>query len=182
MFQATLRRPWRLLILAAAGLLAGCSSGGALYEFDPAFSVNLVKPVITDKNANQLSPLKYKIYKDYGCPDYMRIMWTRSGEPQTSTSRILRAKGRRVRQLERTWIYLDQGKEFRFRGERGVEQKPLTDDIRTICDEGDPQEIMVYGGSTDFPRRVYRYYSGKQFQFDLEGNHLRTMYFPSMTR
>jgi hypothetical protein len=56
-----------------------------------------------------------------------------------------------------SWVYLDREIEVTFE-ESGVEEKPLTDEIRALCELGDPDEIknISQDASVRHVRYIYR--------------------------
>ena len=161
------------LAAALVVLTTGCAQDPG-YHFDPRFSVNLIRPTLTDENVKALSPANREIYQLYGHPDYMRLFWNSKGELTTRAKEWSRINANQHNRLPRSWIYLDRGKEIIFTGANNYKQVDLTDQVRVICELGDPGDIQrrVIDEESYFVEWTYLD-RGERYYFDEQGHQTR---------
>jgi hypothetical protein len=159
----------------ALALLCACDQDLAI---NPEFSVNLFAPGPKWPNERKLTPAQKEVYKRYGRPDNFRVFWNPHG---TLLNRLEVGK-----QLEKmkpsqlppySWIFLKNGKEIVFGGS-GYEERPLTDQVRTLVRYGDPEDVKeLQNGVTE-----WMYFSvGKQYKFH-DGALVEEKDFPALGR
>lgn len=174
---------WRFVAFCAVvfgclGLATGCGGGkNRRLTADPTFSINVL-PLPGDwpndkkdwPKDERKAAFQQAVYDEYGRPDYFRVLYDRTG--RVITQRELREKMwlERDKRKKRTetefeWIYLEKGLAFRFEP-KGPVKRDLPDNLRTLCDYGDPMEIKT---TVDINKRnmvIYQYYDrGKIFYF-----------------
>ncbi|MCX7050102.1 MAG: hypothetical protein NTX50_32035 [Candidatus Sumerlaeota bacterium] len=176
----------KLMGAAAALILAlaqtGCFSSDPFYIMTEQYSVNIVKPNLNSKNIPLLTPAQKKIYDQFGPPDYMRLLWTPDGDLAHRIKERYHLKDIFLNALERTWIYMDRngGIEVRFKG-ADINIQRLTDLIRTVCEQGDPSNVIERNENRDHPAKELEYFSkGVRFRFDESGALVNKSFFDKM--
>ncbi len=179
---AFLRRLSFLVALAAISLaLPGCvvTSIQAIFspnlvsqEMDPYYSINIVKTPVwwpdedTFKTKGRATAnLEKSYYETWGKPDYFRIVYNR--DRTLIDYETFGAMGANVpNRPELTWIYMERKMEVVFSEREGLKENPLTDEIRTACELGDPDQIVILNDGSG-QRRVKYFYrrTGKVYTF-----------------
>lgn len=160
------------LLLLVLLVLSGCTLKGSInYIFgpnhvmeglDPEVSFNVLSPPWwwpdEDTFLPKDSPVgqsKKDYYDEHGAPDFIRVWYSNEGVPlarATVTSRqgLPEPKGT-------SWIYRERQVEVFF-GKNGSSEKPLNDEVSTICEFGDPDEVRFLGNDPNvrYVRYIYR--------------------------
>ncbi len=145
---------------------------------DPLFSLNVAEVPpdwpLEEKDWSlnpYIAAQQQRTYQLNGIPDYFYIFWNRDGRPITnkefSQEQWVNRNNNRRREGPQDigWIYLDQEKVFRF-SRRGIQELDLTDQIETIIDYGDPEDIKTANDTLGDSTTIYTYYSeGKVYTF-----------------
>lgn len=167
-------------VALAVALLSGCSTVAPVYNFDPDFSMNVAKSSFNAKNFVTLSPAEKEIHSRYGPPDFIRFFWNPQGDLAGRMQR-LSAVGKKPKDLERTWVYLQRGVEVCFKGRTEYDIKPLSDSIRLLCEQGDPEEVVEHRENKSHPYSDFIYYKkGIRYKMDENGQMLQKMSFTRM--
>lgn len=147
--------PLRLRLFAcllAVAALCGCARNKNVLEFDPRFSMNLIKPPaeFPPKKA-KLTPAESEALARLGKPDFIRVWWRPDGTPITSSD--LSGKRDQIPQMlstnKKSWIYMSGGEEGEpievlFRGNgAGYTKRPVGETLKLICQYGDPSSKSV---------------------------------------
>ncbi|CAN5246088.1 hypothetical protein BH09SUM1_BH09SUM1_10450 [soil metagenome] len=173
----------RVLMFAFCALLAGVTAcGGSKPKSrklapDPTFSLNVIEvpadwpdekrdwPVDPVTSAQQQA-----VYEQNGKPDFFRILWNRDGRLMMQRELAADAWNKRNAKKpqaapEMEWIYLDKAMTYQFK-RGGVIKKNLPDNIRTVTEYGDPEEMKESVDMSGAPNLIYQYYNrGKVFYF-----------------
>jgi hypothetical protein len=166
-----------MVALVGLMMIPGCGSKGRRIKPDITFSYNVVATPADWPNEKKdwpkdprMAAFQQAVYEEHGAPDFFRILYDRSG--RVVTQRELKEKAwvqRNNKQArldtEFEWIYLDKKLTYRFEA-RGPIKADLPDNIRILCEYGDPMEMKT---TIDINKRnlvIYQYYDrGKIFYF-----------------
>ena len=162
-FRYTLPTLALAAILMLSLLAAACSSAKKGYTFKPEFSVN-VGTVDPDwpKKIEKLSLAEQEMLKMRGRPDWVRIWWMPNGEiVDAMTVRRTNEGKREGKSL--SWIYLEGNEEVVFPDQTHFRALPLTDELRCVCELGDPQEIRRIPDSQGRLVEQWRYINRGRF-------------------
>ena len=156
------------MALTALLFLPGCTIKGTMdwifgrnyitEAIDPAFSYNVVRLPWwwPDEDTFDIHTPEGKAqkayYKEHGKPEFIRLLYNTPGTvlPPAAVSIISGPPSPR----STSWVYTERKVEATF-SVKGVEEKPLNDEVATICERGDPDEIKDL--SKDSKLRVVRY-------------------------
>lgn len=117
-------------------------------HLNPAFSINVVKTpewwpdddtFKTKRNPTGEAQRAY--YEQWGRPDFIRLIY-RKDRTVIDFDTYWANNSRLPPVIGYAWVYLDRKIETHFNEKTGVEEGPLSDEIRMICDEGDPDQIL----------------------------------------
>lgn len=120
--------------------------------------------------------VRQAVYEKEGAPDHFRFRWRKDGKPVTrrEVTEMLFVKDKSKRSLRRftegkdlpmDWVYKDKGEIYTFT-KKGAEKSPLPDELKVICEYGDPQEIKNSVDVSRRPVQIYQYYDqGKIYYF-----------------
>lgn len=169
--------------LLAIGLvfLSGCAlrdsiqwifgPNNVMEGMNPRFSFNVFEPPkwwpdedsFTSRD-KVIGNLKKQYYDEHGAPDYLRVWYNPEGTP------LPRESVTHSRELPEpksfSWIYLSRNVEVVFT-RQGAEEKPISDEVKTICENGDPDEVRFIGHDPNI--RMVRYiYHQKGLQIDFQ--------------
>lgn len=125
---------WIVLLV----VLIGCAHSGQIV-FNPKFSVNLATPCKSWPEEKKLTPAQREVLAKYGPPDYFHIWWTKQGEIQTYLK--VDRKFPRIHDYDRSWIYLDRNEDIVFKSDTHHVVLPISDQLRVVCEYGDPEDI-----------------------------------------
>ncbi len=184
------------LLVVTAGLVAACGGRGGPRVMVPNsdFSINVVEAPgdwpdeERDWHADPvIAAQQQRVYEAYGKPDYFRFLWRRDGQvvrqgdlfDMISAQRVDPAKFIAERNPDMEWVYLDRGITYRFT-RSGPQQAPLPDNIRVICEEGDPQEIKENPGADGARMLTYQYYNTGMIYYFRDGEKIREERQPPM--
>ncbi|MDK2970974.1 MAG: hypothetical protein PWP23_729 [Candidatus Sumerlaeota bacterium] len=154
------------VLMVALALALACEKGpeDKPVTLDPQFSVNVMAVPTFWPREDMDWPeephervVQENVYREYGRPDYFRNVHTfdrRIVLPiELEEGHVL--AGRRPKALTQ-WIYIDEGKVLTFDGGK-FEESELTDEVRTVCTYGDPQDIKRFD-RPEFEQVSYLYY------------------------
>jgi hypothetical protein len=147
------------VIVMLSLLAAACSSAGKGYPFKPEFSVNIAK---VDPRIAKLSLAEQEMLKIRGQPDWVHIWWMPNGEIVDAMTVRRTNEGKREG-MSRSWIYLEENEEIVFLDQTHFRTLPLTDELRCVCELGDPQEIRRIPDSQGRLAEQWRYYNRGRF-------------------
>jgi hypothetical protein len=175
-------RVLRLVIVTLFAVVAtACGGSGPRFiEPDITFSVNIIAvPAdwpIEDEDWPEdidMALRQQRAYEKYGKPEFFRVRWNREGRVISRTELQQRMNAQKERKVdrflkaldaEREWLYRERNLLLRFHKDR-VEERPLPDTLRILCDFGDPHEVTQTADALG-PLVVYRYFDrGKVFYF-----------------
>jgi len=168
--------------LTVAALLMGSSScpRDLASNVDSKFSVNLVRPSATWPKINTLSPGETEAYGKYGQPDYFRVWYNKGGEIATSREAGPIIRGRQVSELPRSWIYEAGGIELRFVSPTKFMEVPISDQIKVLCQRGDPQERDVLSLVDGKAKESWTYWDVGEKYFFLDGKQIEKQVFKAI--
>ena len=101
---------------------------------------------------NKLGDIQKQYLEEQGKPEYLRLLFNRQGTVLGYDAMSMRQGMPEPKGL--AWIYIERNLEVTFETSGPVE-KPLTDEVKTLCLLGDPDEIKPIG--TDQTIRNVRY-------------------------
>lgn len=153
-------------------VLSGCSVQGVVnWVFGPnrvtegmdvAFSINILKPPwwwpdedTFDVKQNPSGKIEKTYFEQNGRPDWLRLYFSREG---TVIPYSVLSEGAGLPKIRQTaWIYMERKVEVTFTTKEAVET-PITDEVLTLCELGDPDEILNVStdGTTRHVRYLYR--------------------------
>ena len=144
--------------LAVFLIISSCKKNDLLV-LDLEFSVNVAKPGEAFPGKGQIEQAKKEVMEIYGEPDYVQIWWSQDGRFHQSleVDRKLRDP-EIIYEKKKSWIYLDRELECEFLGPTRYREKPLSDKMKTICEYGDPENIIKLSESSPY-RENWQYYS-----------------------
>jgi hypothetical protein len=138
------RHPTVLLALLVLGVAlgAGCVRNKQVIDFNPDFSMNVVKTPPWFPGKLDLTPAESNVIFKMGKPDLIRYWWRPDGSLITSsdlTGKDPAELGEQLRTMDQTWIYQREKQEVYFENnERDYEVKPLDELMELVCLYGDP--------------------------------------------
>lgn len=159
------------------GVFIACAHTGQVM-LNPNFSVNLAKPGKKWPQEKKLTPAQSEVLAKYGPPDYFHIWWTKQGDIQTylKVARVIP----RIRDYDRSWIYLDRNEDIVFKSADQYSGVPVGDQLRTVCEYGDPEDIKKNVSRDGVVVESWAYYSrGTLFKF-CDGKLAERQEFPPM--
>jgi len=146
---------WVVPALLAIGV-AGCTPRDSLIfifgpnnvmeGMNPQYSFNVISPPWwwpdedTFAKDNPIGDAKRDYYAQYGRPDWLRVWYNKDGV-MLSRNEINQREGLPMPKGV-SWIYLDRDVEVSFISSSPVE-KPIDDEIATLCEMGDPDEVKA---------------------------------------
>lgn len=164
-----------LQIICVVVALLGLAACDQDLEINQEFSVNVFKPGPTWPNVKKLPPEQKEAYERYGKPDCFHVYWTPDGAIKTKEDLRKELKGGKPKTIPPySWIYLKLNKEVTFKNGMASEL-PLTDQIRIIAQNGDPEDVREDSGVTQW----MFYSTGKIYKFS-KGRVFETKEFPAM--
>ncbi|MEO8376689.1 MAG: hypothetical protein ABI579_03395 [Candidatus Sumerlaeota bacterium] len=124
--------------------------------------------------------VRQALYEKEGPPDYFRFRWRKDGHPVTKreVAEMLSVKAPEKRSLRRftegkdlkmDWIYKDKGDLYTF-DKKGAQKSDLPDELKIICEYGDPQEIKTTNDPARRPVTIYQYYDEGKIYYFTNGN------------
>jgi hypothetical protein len=129
---------------------------------DVAFSINILKPPwwwpdedTFDVKLDPAGKTEKKYFKEHGRPDWLRLYFNREG---TIIPYSILSEGGGLPKIRQTaWIYTERKIEVTFTAKEAIET-PLNDEVLTLCELGDPDEILNIStdGTTRHVRYLYR--------------------------
>lgn len=123
-------------------MLAGCSRHRKEYIVRPEFSVNVgeVDPG-WPKDVNKIGLAQQEVMRMRGRPERIHVLWSVDGQvmDKINVTRMKRENEKLSPKL--SWIYLSQNVEVVFLDSFNFRAIPLSDQLKTLCALGDPQEI-----------------------------------------
>ena len=169
-FSCISGRMFVAIVLAMfVALSLGCA-GKPPYEMDRHFSINIVKPCFTEKHIRKFTQVESAIYNKYGPPDWMRILWTPDGELSSRRKQFMRVIYKKDRESEHAWIYLERGKEIRFKGDLDYELHDIDDRIRLVCKIGDPESTRRDDLGSETYCDIWEYHTrGERYYISMHG-------------
>ncbi|MCC6546134.1 hypothetical protein IT570_03110 [Candidatus Sumerlaeota bacterium] len=172
-------------ILCACALVAGCNNKPKQRVLFPDINYSFNVMAVPDdwpleKKDWPVDPteaaVRQAVYEREGAPDYFRFRWRKDAKPVTrrEVTEMLFVKDKSKRDLKSftkgkdltmDWVYKDKGEVYTFT-KKGAEKSTLPDEIRIICEYGDPQEIKSSVDVRRLPVTIYQYYNeGKVYYF-----------------
>jgi hypothetical protein len=124
-----------------------------------------------------LQPREKAALEKYGRPDFMRIIWDRSGaiKIRDQFNAVERKRMKKAAELPTTWVYLDRNVELVFSGDTWQERR-LNDEIKLVARMGDPEAVReIPGGIVE-----WTFYSTGRIVKLLNGSIVETRQFPAM--
>jgi hypothetical protein len=143
---------WAVLLT----VFLGCALSSQLM-FNPNFSVNLAEPGKKWPKDKTLTPAQSEVLAKYGPPDYFHIWWTRQGDIQTYLK--VDRKFPRILDYDHSWIYLQRNEDIVFKGNSHYGALPISDQLRTVCEYGDPDDIKKNVNRDGVLVETWQYYS-----------------------
>jgi hypothetical protein len=146
MFSRTRMLILTLLLLALTGMLTSCNRYTSQYVLVPGYSVNVARPnILWPKKEEDATPAQQEILDKNGRPDLIRIWWKPTGEfADPMTVRMMQIKAPKPDMVgrETSWVYENRngGEEVIFKSPTETETKPMSDELRVLCELGDPQQ------------------------------------------
>lgn len=172
------------MLVVALGLLGAVACGGKSkmnVKPDWNHSINVVAVPVTwpDEKKDwpkdeQMARLQQKAYEEYGPPDYFRVRWNKNGKlmRQAELESILITEKRkrdryfRSQELPVDWIYINERRVLKFDRRKGTDEEELRDDLRIVCEYGDPQDIKDTVDINREKNTIFHYFnSGQIFYF-----------------
>lgn len=179
MFKIYKSIPILLAVTLFLAILPSCKTEEGEVNFDVKHSVNIALPGKGWPIEKKLSPEKLATYKKYGMPDAFHVYWDPTGSVQSSDfvkKELKRRKAMGEKDLPPyAWVYLDKNIEVFFDKNGKASEKPITDKIRIIIQNGDPQKV----DQSSLLKWTY-YSTGKIYTFGPAGNKVEENTFPAM--
>lgn len=174
-------RPLAFALAAAALMATQACEPEPPYEMDFNHSVNVAPASYTAEHLVNFPPIKKEVFEKSGPPDFIRVLWRRDKRPATLLEIKRPEYKMKKKPPEVSWLYLDRGVEVFFNETGGYRVEELDDQIRLMCERGDPERIEQRNLSrTDF-FTVWIYDStGEHFSFDRNGRLIKKNYYTPM--
>lgn len=150
----TIRLAIRVALIASLGFWQmGCITallGGAavaieeekdIVRLDPRFSFNVAEvPNWFPGEDAPLNDTERLVHLTKGAPDYIRFWWDKNGKfiKGSDFSGRMGEVSSMVKEVDRSWIYMDEGVEVKFPSRGGYTENDLEDRTRAVCEFGDP--------------------------------------------
>jgi hypothetical protein len=127
--------------------------------------VNVAKPQKNFPDEDKLVPSKKEVFTLYGAPDFVRLWWSKDGRIHRSLEVDSNIKNKDFLITKHSWIYLDKNIECVFDSLKSYREVPLSDNIRTVCTYGDPENINIVSEKEPFSEIWYYYSQGLNLKF-----------------
>ncbi|MBM3333078.1 hypothetical protein FJY63_00285 [Candidatus Sumerlaeota bacterium] len=160
------------VLLAAGALCVGSETCRKHLDFDidSRFSSNLARPTDEWPDLTQLSPVEIEVYDKYGGPDFLRIWYNRTGAIVDSREAGGFVRSEAVRNLPKSWVFLDRRVEIRFPSKSRYEEVALTDQLLVLCHRGDPTRRERQSRSDGTVREIWTYWDVGEQYFFIDGH------------
>ena len=135
---------------------------------DFSFSCNILRPSTVWPSDWQLTDAQQKVLALKGAPAFVRLWYTPAGEVMRQSERDVYMHWRKKTwtQLKRSWLYLNSNEEYEFISANYYEVHPLSDQMKTLCKRGDPEDLHLFEQGGDLPVVEWIYYStGERYKF-----------------
>lgn len=145
-----------LCIALAVGLILSTVSCAYLYNvaraikkddltIDPNFSINLAKPQKNWPKKKKMTKTEKEVFEKYGKPDLVRIWWNKKGNlvSQAEVREMFKNTQKNYTNLKKSWLYEEEEKEIIFQKDGTYKEEKFTDRLRTMVENGDPEEIKI---------------------------------------
>jgi hypothetical protein len=157
--------------------LIGCAHTGQL-ALNPSFSVNVAAPSKSWPEEKKLTPAQREVLAKYGTPDYFHIWWTKQGGIQTYLK--VDRQIPRIHDYDLSWVYLDRNEDIIFKTDTHYVALPISDQLRAVCDYGDPEDIKKDMSRDGVLVETWTYYTHGILLKFLDGKLGKRQEFPPM--